>query len=131
VIIVAALAFVASCSSGGAAILVPITQVKDVDAKIVEEAILKSTRESGWRADILKPGLIRATLMQRKHLAIVDIEYTDKIYTIKYNDSQNLKYNSDRKSIHKNYNRWVNNLDRRIYRNIYKVSGANTEINIY
>jgi hypothetical protein len=117
----AILVFAVACSTG-TPVLVPKTEVQNVDLKTVEEAILKSTREAGWKPDVVKSGVIKATLTQRKHMAAIQIEYSSKSYTIKYSDSQNLEYDKKNNTIHRNYNRWVNNLDRRITKNLYNLS---------
>ena len=45
--------------------------------------------------------------------AVVDIEYTAKVYSINYKESSpSLHY--DGRSIHSNYNGWIENLDRAI-----------------
>ena len=44
------------------------------------------------------------------------VVYDTKSYSIKYKDSSNLNY--DGKSIHKNYNGWVENLDKAIRSNL-------------
>jgi hypothetical protein len=42
-------------------------------------------------------------------MAMVNVKYDTKTYSITYKDSSNLDYTGD--SIHKNYNGWVTNLD--------------------
>jgi hypothetical protein len=110
--------FTVSCSAG-APVFVPVTAVQNVDLQVIEDTILKTTRGSGWRAEVVKSGVIKATLVQRKHEVTINIEYSNTGYTIKYVESRNLEYNQSKNTIHKNYNRWVNNLDRRIYQNLY------------
>ena len=60
------------------------------------------------------PGLIVATLTLRDHLAVVEIPYSATSFSIRYKDSQNLRYNADDRSIHSNYNGWVQNLNNAI-----------------
>ena len=78
----------------------------------VKKAIIRSGTFLGWQMKGTRPGHIKATLILRKHVAIVDITYNKKTYSIKYKDSTNLNY--DGESIHSNYNNWIINLDRRI-----------------
>ena len=79
----------------------------------VEQAIVSAGNSLGWQMLPQGPGKIQGTLNVRDHRAIVDIEYTAKAYSIKYKDSSsNLHY--DGKSIHKNYNGWIEHLDRGI-----------------
>lgn len=78
----------------------------------VKTAIVRAGSSLGW---IMKPagsGSIMGTLNLRKHVAVVEIKYNSKTYSILYKDSQNLNY--DGKNIHGNYNGWVQNLNRAI-----------------
>jgi hypothetical protein len=61
------------------------------------------------------PGVIKGRLQSRDHSVDVRIPYTATSYSINYESSMNLKA-ADGK-IHKNYNRWVNNLDHDIQLN--------------
>lgn len=78
----------------------------------VTKAIKGAAVSLGWQTSTKKPGHIVATLAVRKHVAVVDIKYTTKSYSITYKDSVELKY--DGTNIHSNYNNWVKNLDNRI-----------------
>jgi hypothetical protein len=48
----------------------------------------------------------------RTHVAVVDIDYDQRAYNIRYKDSTNLDYTGT--TIHRNYNGWVENLDKAI-----------------
>ncbi|MEN8168237.1 MAG: hypothetical protein ABFR65_12285 [Pseudomonadota bacterium] len=88
----------------------------DVSAKASLEDVKKSIMQSGvglgWQMKETEPGLITGTLYLRDHMAQVDIPYSKTNYSINYKDSAALKY--DGSSIHKQYNTWVQNLDRAI-----------------
>ena len=79
----------------------------------VEKAILGAATSSkpAWSMKVVKPGHILATLHVRSHVAMVDIMYNTKSYSLKYNGSTNLKYDAEAKTIHSNYNGWIQNLD--------------------
>jgi len=79
----------------------------------VQKAILDAatTTKPAWSMRVVKPGQILATLYIRSHTAIVDITYNTKSYSINYNGSTNLKYDPEEKTIHSNYNGWIQNLD--------------------
>ena len=62
----------------------------------------------GWRMEPQAPGLVRGTLNLRAHQAVVDIPYDAQRFGIRYLSSSNLDY--DGRSIHRNYNSWVQNL---------------------
>jgi hypothetical protein len=66
----------------------------------------------GWETQVVRPGVIRATLHLRTHVAVTEITYNEQVFSIIYVDSTNLQY--DGTSIHKNYNGWIQNLERAI-----------------
>lgn len=66
----------------------------------------------GWETQVVRPGVIRATLHLRTHVAVTEITYNEQVFSIIYVDSTNLDY--DGTSIHKNYNGWIQNLERAI-----------------
>lgn len=66
----------------------------------------------GWQTEVIRPGMIRATLHLRSHVAVTEITYNEQVFSILYVDSSNLQY--DGTSIHKNYNGWIQNLERAI-----------------
>lgn len=78
----------------------------------VKKAIVRAGAGLGWNMDADKPGHVLATLHLRTHMAQVDINYNKERYSITYKDSQDLQY--DGTNIHKNYNGWIQNLDRAI-----------------
>ena len=78
----------------------------------VSKAITRGGASLGWKIEPAGPGAMIGTLHVRTHTALVDIRYDTKAYSIKYKDSQNLKY--DGKTIHRAYNGWVQNLDKAI-----------------
>jgi len=78
----------------------------------VKGAIISAGTRLGWQVKPVTNGHLVATLYQRGHMAQVDIKYTTETYNITYKDSSNLLY--DGSNIHRNYNNWVNNLDRNI-----------------
>jgi len=78
----------------------------------VEKAILRAGGALGWKMQPVRPGLITATLNLRTHTAVVDVTYNPGMYDITYKDSVELNY--DGTNIHRNYNGWVQNLDKGI-----------------
>ncbi len=78
----------------------------------IGDAIRRAGAALGWQMKLVKPGLIAGSLNVRSHSANVDIAYNNKTYDITYKDSVNLDY--DGTAIHKNYNGWIQNLDRQI-----------------
>jgi hypothetical protein len=103
--------------------LAPVQDI--VDAPVVEPAggakltadqvklaIRRAGASLGWQIKEVQPYLLEGTLYLRTHMAQVNIPYSAERYSIVYKDSKNLDY--DGKSIHSNYNSWVQNLDRAI-----------------
>ncbi|MDX8378022.1 MAG: hypothetical protein R8L53_08385 [Mariprofundales bacterium] len=79
--------------------------------------IVQAGDDLGWRMAKIKPGHIVATLYLRKHMAKVDIKYSNDNYSITYKDSRELKHKGN--SIHPNYNGWVQNLSNAISIKVY------------
>jgi hypothetical protein len=88
------------------------TAGKQLSADQVRNAIVSAGNALGWVMTPVSPGLVNGRLMLRDHVAVVDVRYTEKMYSITYKDSTNLNYRDGQ--IHKNYNGWIENLDRDI-----------------
>lgn len=114
----AALILLGGCRSAPVldVVAAPVTTTKSVSIANMESAIIGAGTGLGWRMVPQGPGQIDGILMLREHRAVVTVSYDTKSYSIKYKDSTNLNY--DGKSIHKNYNGWVENLDRAIRTNV-------------
>jgi len=78
----------------------------------VEAAIYQGCSKRKWMPAKLRDGLIQATLYQRSHVAVVDIEYDADSFRVAYVRSENLRYkdNDGEPRIHSSYNKWVKNL---------------------
>lgn len=101
------------CSSRSAYILnvnKPITGHYSIDQ--VKNAILEAGQEREWVMTPVSPGVINGHIDQRGHIADIRINYSTSSYSINYVTSQNLR--AARGKIHRNYNRWINKLDREI-----------------
>ena len=118
VIVTAALVFLAGCKSNPVYNVdnAPIDVSAKHSSKQIKKAIITAGSSLGWKMKEKKKGHIVGTLFLRKFVAIVDVRYNNKSYSITYKDSKNLNY--DGKNIHKNYNGWIKNLDRRIQSHI-------------
>ncbi|MES2481172.1 MAG: hypothetical protein V4609_04165 [Pseudomonadota bacterium] len=102
--------------------IAPILQVKDapvatasgtVPAKEqVRGAIVRAGSGLGWQMRDEGPDMLVGTLMLRTHVAVVEIPYSSKAYSIRLRSSTNLDEKDG--TIHKNYNGWVQNLTRGI-----------------
>jgi hypothetical protein len=90
----------------------PVVTSKPVTMEAVRNAIVVAGSGLGWRMEPRTPGTITGILDLRDHRAVVEVTYDTKTYNIKYKDSSNLNYSGT--TIHKNYNGWVENLDKAI-----------------
>ncbi|HSF69918.1 MAG TPA: hypothetical protein VLA47_06020 [Nitrospira sp.] len=84
----------------------------------VTKSITSAAAKHGWEMRVEKPGYIVGTLHLREHEAVVDILYDTKSYSIVYKSSQTLQYNEANRTIHKNYNSWIRNLNVSIQREL-------------
>ncbi|PLR37336.1 hypothetical protein CYR55_10375 [Chimaeribacter californicus] len=104
--------------------------VQNVDAAIagqytesqVKNAILSAGLARKWVMAPVAPGVITGHVERQGHSADIRINYTAARYTINYVNSQNLLAANG--VIHRNYNRWVNNLNRDIQ---LKISAQNIQ----
>jgi len=87
---------------------------KSATAAQVENAIKRAGGSLGWHMKEIAPGHLEARLPVRAHVAVVDIFYNNKDFSIKYKNSTNLKYDKADNTIHSNYNGWVQNLQNAI-----------------
>ena len=85
---------------------------KAVSMADVEMAIRRAGQGLGWQIVPQGPGKAEGILVLRDHRAVVSITYDTRNYSITYKDSSNLNY--DGKTIHSNYNGWVQHLDKAI-----------------
>ncbi|WP_331649021.1 hypothetical protein [Piscinibacter sp.] len=78
----------------------------------VKSAIIRAGAALGWQMKEAGPGKVTATLLIRKHTAEIEIPYSPTSYSITYKSSVNLDEGDGQ--IHKNYNGWIQNLNRGI-----------------
>jgi hypothetical protein len=86
----------------------------------VEKKIILALSRKGWRIISKKKGLIDAKINVRTHTAKIRVLFTKKHYSIHYLDSTNLKYNSNKKIIHKSYNNWIVYIEQQIQVELYQ-----------
>ena len=84
------------------------------DAQVSEEkmkaVIVNALQKREWTVQRLSPQLVQAEInVRNQYYAAIDIRYTRNSYAITYRDSRALGYKDGK--IHRNCNRWVNNLD--------------------
>ena len=82
----------------------------------VKQAILRAGVQRQWIMSQTAPGAIAAHQQARDHVVEVRINYSASGYSIHYVSSSNMMASGGK--IHKNYNRWVHNLDKDIQVNL-------------
>ena len=85
---------------------------KPMTQEQVRAAIIRAGSALGWQMKDDGPNKMVGTLVLRQHTAVVDIPYSPTGYSIKYKSSVNLDESGG--NIHKNYNGWIQNLNRGI-----------------
>ena len=78
----------------------------------VRAGIVRAAAALGWQVNDEGPDMLVGTIQLRKHVAVVSIPYSATSYSIKYRSSENLEESGGK--IHKNYNGWIQNLQRGI-----------------
>ncbi|EIY5094876.1 lipoprotein [Klebsiella sp. C239] len=78
----------------------------------VKDSIIKAGAQRQWIMSDAGPGVIKGKLQNRDHVADIKINYSATSYSIVYVSSINLMAANGK--IHRNYNRWVHNLDKDI-----------------
>ncbi len=90
----------------------PLNAPKGASLSQIGKAIKVAGAQLGWQMQDVSPGKMVGKLYNRSHVAEVDLVYDKQNYSIRYKDSVNLNY--DGATIHKNYNSWVQNLQKAI-----------------
>lgn len=94
---------------------IPIPQLEGQKAtsETIRRAIIAGGAKRGWTVTKDAPGRMELTInVRNKHTAVVAVSYTPERYSIKYVSSVNLDHAVEDgvNLIHRNYNRWTNNL---------------------
>lgn len=92
----------------------PVTSAsgKALTVDQVKSAVIRAGAALGWQMKEEGAGRITATLLIRKHTAVIEIPHSPTSYSITYKSSVNLDEADGQ--IHKNYNGWIQNLTRGI-----------------
>lgn len=96
----------------------PVVAVQSEDD--MRRAILAGLQSRQWTVERADRGNIMAMIQRRSHQAEITIPYSASSYSIRYRDSQNLGYKNGK--IHRNYNKWIHNLDRSIQQELNRAS---------
>ncbi|HKT33180.1 MAG TPA: hypothetical protein VJR03_00010 [Nitrospira sp.] len=111
------LAVIVGCRAGGQVYEVkdaPIETAKPLTLDQVQKAIIDAGIKQTWIMTPVKPGEMLGEFNIQSHQIHVTIPYTTKSYSILYKDSSNLRYDPVKRTIHVNYQKWIERLDNEI-----------------
>lgn len=120
-IVLASLVVVAmiGCRAGGQVYEVKDAPIQTASGKEptleqVQKAIMDAGIKQTWIMTPVKPGEMLGEYNVQSHQIHVLIPYTSKHYSILYKDSSNLRYDPVKRTIHVNYQKWIERLDNEI-----------------
>ena len=93
---------------------------------VVANCIAVGAQKAGWQLERLEPNKFLGTYYVQNKLgydekaAMVEIIYSTSSYRIEYSRTVELLYNEQKNTVHKNYNKWVRELDAAIQRELSK-----------
>jgi hypothetical protein len=87
---------------------------KSLTLEQVQKAIIDAGIKQTWIMTPVKPGEMLGEFNVQSHQIHVTIPYTTQNYSILYKDSSNLRYDPVKKTIHVNYQKWIERLDNEI-----------------
>lgn len=126
IIFIAALVVCASGVYAQTAAFEPVYQGYTIEAPIDTEKLASNIRMGlanyNWIITGETDGAITARFEKANGdiYAVIQVVYDKNSYHIDYVDSKNLDVNLEKKIIHRNYVRWIRNLDKYIFVNYYR-----------
>ena len=91
----------------------------------VKGAIVQACHGRGWTPRLEANDTVIASILVRgRHFAEVEIPFDAKAFSIRYRSSRDLDYNAKRRTIHRNYNKWVVLLSRDIGSQLTKLTSG-------
>lgn len=89
----------------------------------IEKVIKKALVGRSWAVKSSENGVIKSQIWVRSHSAKIKITYNKKKITIQYVGSENLKEKRKGETvfIHRNYNRWIKNLEKDIQSGLFSL----------
>jgi hypothetical protein len=116
---IAALALVVALAGCNSAPIQNVSQAPAISASgkplsrdQVRGAIVRAGAALGWQMKDEGPNMLIGSIALRNHSAVIEIPYSANNYSVKYRTSANLDEKDG--NIHKNYNGWIQNLQRGI-----------------
>lgn len=98
------------------------TASKSVSSNEMKRAIIDALIYKRWNIVSDDGNTIVADINVRQHYAEIKIDYTADSFKINYLSSKNLDYDGEKQGIHRNYNKWIQLLERQIQGNVIKTN---------
>lgn len=90
-----------------------------------EKAIVRAGANRGWTMRPIGTGKLEATNnIRNKHTVVVDIAFNTETFSIDYKDSTNMDWNPTTRTIHPNYNSWLELLEADIKTEIQRMRAS-------
>jgi len=108
---------VAGCSLFGIARRSPMVEVRNMAVPVrgdLSATIVSAATRDRWTASVVAPGVVRCTFTARMWNIVVDVRYSDGMFSIEYVSSEGLFFRPEDRTIHPTYNARVEALSRRI-----------------
>ena len=87
---------------------------KELTLEQIQKAIIDAGIKQTWIMTPVKLGDMLGEFNVQSHQIHVNIPYTTTHYSILYKDSSNLRYDPVKRTIHVNYQKWIERLDNEI-----------------
>ena len=92
----------------------------NITTEYVKGAILQATNRCRWILEQEQKDFYIFKLVKRKYMVKIKISYSQSEYNIEYVDSENMYHNKETNTIHQSYMRWINKLNKYLYKSIIK-----------
>ncbi len=101
----------------------PLTWQSGTPGKLadVQSAVMAGCVTKGWVPTPQGPGHVHAVLTRSDYRAEIDVTFTTTTLSIKYADSEGLKWDPAKRVIHPNFNRWLTLLQQAISVEIVRI----------
>ena len=103
--------FVVACSSNPKIVTMSSSVPEGLSTADVKAAVLEGCNGRGWACKDLGNNTIEGSIMgSRQALLEVNIIVSQGSFSVDYANSENLEYDAEENTIHRNYHNWVGNL---------------------
>jgi hypothetical protein len=101
----------------------PLPQNVSQVANGPETAIIQALQSLGWVVVARQPGRVTSQIELRgRHRVKIAVDYASASYSIRYLDSEGVDYDPATGEIHRNWDRWMRNLEARIQRTSWGIA---------